>query len=237
MQALAAMTGAVMVDENVGIDLSEHGLDICGKASYVRISKQDTLIRGAAESDGREAANMRERVADMLEKAKEDYEKETLRITLSLLRNGVAIIKVGGKTELEMFERKDLYESAVAVAHASAADGVVIGGGCALLWAIPAIHDLSDMLTGDERLGAQIISKALSAPVFHIVENAGFDGSSVVAHLLEWRDPGLGFDVVTGEYCNLVSRGILDSSRSVKAAFLNAESAAQILLTAGAGVF
>ncbi len=236
MQALAAMTGAVLIDENHGLDLSCCGLDICGRAAFVKITKNETVIRGAAASDSEDAQKLRNFVSRLLREETRDYEQERLRTSMSLLNGGIAVIKVGGRSELEMFEKKELYTSAVAAVHAAIADGVLPGGGRSLLMAKPEVTALREGLTGDERLGAQIVEKALAFPVEVLASNAGWEGKSIVARLEESRDSQFGFDVVSGKFCNLLEAGILDPARAVRAAVMHAQSVADVFLTAGAAV-
>ena len=167
---------------------------------------------------------------------KEDYEREKLQGSISRLQGGIVIIKVGGLTELEMFERKYRIEDAVNATVAAVDEGVVVGGGCALLRTADEVDRVIASLEGDEKTGAQIVRAALEAPIRQIAENAGVDGSVVVEKLLENKDANFGYDALKGQFVDMMEVGIIDPVKVVKIALESAVSVSTLFLTMNAGV-
>lgn len=236
-KAIALMTGATIVTEESGLKLENCGLEVCGRADRVVVEKEQTVIQNPAGAGSEEVIKMTRQLREQIAVTKEDYELEKMNVTLSLLQGGIALITVGGISELEMFERKYRMEDAVNAVYAAVEDGVVPGGGKALISAIPAVDKLIETLEGDEKTGAKIIRKALEAPLRQIAENAGVDASVVVSKVSENPDVAFGYNALTGEYTNMLECGIIDPAKVVKNSLTNAASAAMMLLTTDAGVW
>ncbi len=224
---IAILTGGQVVSEEVGLKLDAVTLDLLGRARSVKVTKDETtIIDGAGESDqiaGRVAQIRRE-----IENSDSDYDREKLQERLAKLAGGVAVIKVGAATEVELKERKHRIEDAVRNAKAAVEEGIVAGGGVALLQA--AAKAKLDDLTGDEATGANIVFTACSAPLKQIAINAGLEGG-VVAEKVSHLDAGLGLDAATGEYVDMVKAGIIDPAKVTRSALQNAASIAALFLT------
>jgi chaperonin GroEL len=232
MDDLAIITGAKVVDPEVGLKLSEVGLEVLGQARRVVVTRDDTtIVEGAGDQDEVEARAAQIRF--QMEEVDSDWERERLQERLAKLVGGVAVIKVGAATEIELKERKGRIEDAVAAARAAAQEGIVPGGGAALLHAADSIGDLG--LTGDEATGAAIVRHACAAPVRWISANAGFEGSVVAAKVREaqW---GHGFDAEAETYCDLVAAGIIDPVKVTRSAIVNAASIARMVITTESAV-
>jgi chaperonin GroEL len=232
MDDLAVITGATVVDPDVGLQLSEVGLEVLGRARRVVVTKDDTtLVEGAG--DQADVADRAAQIRHAIEASDSDWDREKLRERLAKLVGGVAVIKVGAVTETELRERKGRIEDAVAAARAAAEEGVVPGGGAALLHAADSIGDLG--LTGDEATGVAIVRSASAAPARWIAANAGFEGSVVVAKVREaqW---GHGFDAEAETYCDLAAAGIIDPVKVTRSAIINAASIARMVITTESAV-
>ncbi|HKS52633.1 MAG TPA: chaperonin GroEL [Pseudonocardiaceae bacterium] len=232
MDDLAVITGAKVIDPEVGLKLSEVGLEVLGQARRVVVTRDDTtIVEGAGDQDEVEARAAQIRF--QMEEVDSDWERERLQERLAKLVGGVAVIKVGAATEIELKERKGRIEDAVAAARAAAQEGIVPGGGAALVHAADSIGDLG--LTGDEATGAAIVRHACAAPVRWISANAGFEGSVVAAKVREaqW---GHGFDAETETYCDLVAAGIIDPVKVTRSAIVNAASIARMVITTESAV-
>ncbi|MVU78866.1 chaperonin GroEL [Nocardia sp. ET3-3] len=224
---LAIVTGGTVVNPDLGITLREAGLDVLGKARRVVVTKDDTtIVEGAgsqADIDGRVAQLRKE-----IETTDSDWDREKLEERLAKLAGGVAVIKVGAATETELKERKYRVEDAVSSAKAAVAEGIVPGGGTALVQAAATLGALRDSLSGDEAVGVEVVRQALLAPLFWIASNAGVDGAVVVSKVTEGKD---GFNAATLTYGDLVAEGVIDPVKVTRSAVENATSVARMVLT------
>ena len=230
MGDIAALTGAEAIYKDRGIDLESVQLENLGTAKKIRISSDETIMVGG----GGKKAEIEARVAQIrfeLDKTESDYDREKLQERLAKLAGGVAQINVGAATETEMKERKDLLEDAKSATAAALAEGIVAGGGVALIRAAKALNKLADKLVGDETAGAQIIRKVLEYPLRSIAENAGYDGGVVVNRVSQMKGKTDGFNADSGKYTDLVADGVIDPAKVVKTALQNAASVASLLLT------
>ena len=226
---LAVVTGGQVVNPDVGLTLREVGLEVLGSARRVVVSKDDTVIvegGGSAEAIADRAKQLRSEI----ESTDSDWDREKLEERLAKLAGGVAVIKVGAATETALKERKESVEDAVAAAKAAVEEGIVTGGGSALLQARKALADLHASLSGDEASGVQVFSDALSAPMYWIAANAGLDGSVVVNKVAE-LPVGHGFNAATLKYGDLAADGVIDPVKVTRSAVLNAASVARMVLT------
>jgi len=224
---IAVLTGGTAITEELGLPLEKVTLEHFGGARRVRVTKDDTTLiggRGARKSIDERVAQIRVQI----ENTKSDYDKEKLEERAAKLTGGVAVVKVGGKTEAEMKSRKDLMEDALNATRAAIQEGIVPGGGVCLMRAVEAVAKLE--LAGDERFGARIIEKALEAPMRQIASNAGEDGAVVVENARE-KGKSFGFDALKGEYVDMFKAGIIDPAKVVRSALQNAASIAGLLLT------
>jgi len=229
VQDLAIVTGAEVVSGEVGLKLSDVGLEVLGKARRVTVTKDDTTIvdgGGSAEAVADRAAQLRQDI----ETTDSDWDREKLQERLAKLAGGVAVIKVGAATEIEAKERKHRIEDAVHATKAAVAEGIIAGGGAALVHASAELSALEAQLTGDEATGVAIVRRALSAPAFWIAANGGEEGAVVVNKIAE-LPVGQGYDANTGEYVDMVKAGIIDPVKVTKSAVSNAASIAGMVLT------
>jgi chaperonin GroEL len=229
LEDLAIVTGGEVVNPDVGLALREVGLEVLGSARRVVVSKDDTVIiegGGGAEAIASRAKQLRSEI----ESTDSDWDREKLEERLAKLAGGVAVIKVGAATETALKERKESVEDAVAAAKAAVEEGIVPGGGSALLHARKTLDDLRASLSGDEAAGVQVFSDALSAPLYWIAANAGLDGSVVVSKVAELK-VGHGFNAATLEYGDLAADGVIDPVKVTRSAVLNAASVARMVLT------
>ena len=226
---IAVLTGGQMLSEDLGIKLENVELAMLGRAKRIVVDKDTTTIvqgGGATRDIGARAETLRR----LIEKTTSDYDQEKLQERLAKLTGGVAIINAGAATESEMKERKDLIDDAVHATRAASAEGVVPGGGVAFLRAIEAVEATRAKARGDEKIGVDIIARALTAPTRQIVENTGEDGDVVVAELMD-KAKNVGYNAVTGEYVDMVAAGIIDPAKVARTALQNAASVAGLLLT------
>lgn len=226
---IALLTGAVVVREEEGFVLSDTPLELLGRAEKVTVSKDRTLIEGGKGDRGAIAERV-EMLRRMLAAAQDEFAVDRARERLGKLAAGVAVIRVGAATEVELKEEKRKAEDALSVMRAAVAEGVVPGGGVAYVSAVSEVEAYMDGLSGDEKAGAQIVREALKAPLRQIAENAGFDGSVAIAEVLR-RGNGTGLDVRSGEYVSMLDAGVIDSTKVTKLALENAASMAATLLT------
>ncbi len=228
LEDIATLSGGQVISEDLGIKLENVGLDMLGRAKRVRIDKENTtIIDGSGKKD-----DIKGRVAQIkaqIEETTSDYDKEKLQERLAKLAGGVAVIKVGGSTEIEVKEKKDRVDDALNATRAAVEEGVVAGGGVALLRAKKAVEALTST-NADVQAGINIVSKALEAPLRQIVENAGVEGSIVVGKLLE-KSGNFGFDAQNEEYVDMVAAGIIDPTKVVRVALQDAASVASLLIT------
>jgi len=229
LEDIAVLTGGQLISEDLGIKLENVTLDMLGKAKRVRIDKENTtVIDGAGKKkdiEGRIA-----QIKAQVEDTTSDYDKEKLQERLAKLAGGVAIIRVGGATEVEVKERKDRVEDAMHATRAAVEEGVVAGGGVALLHSIKALARLRSG-NDDQKVGIDIVRRALQTPARQIIENAGADGSVIIGKLLEKADANHGFDAQTGSYTDMVKAGIIDPTKVVRLALQGAASVAALLIT------
>ena len=230
LQDIATLTGATVVSEDIGIDLKDATLDMLGCARQVKVNKETTtIVDGAGDS-----AKIAARVATIraaIEKTTSDFDREKLQERLAKLAGGVAVIKVGAATELEMKEMKLRIEDALNATRAAVEEGIVAGGGTAYVDAIPAVKALLDTVEGDEKTGVQIIARGLEAPVKQIATNAGVDGAVVLDKIASHEGVGYGYDAYNETYCEMIKAGIVDPTKVNRSALQNAASVAAMVLT------
>ena len=234
LQDIAVLTGGTVVSDELGMALKDTTADMLGKADTVKVTKDDTILVNN-ESDKKAIADRVATIKTQIEETTSDFDREKLQERLAKLTGGVAVIKVGAATETELKEKKLRIEDALNATKAAVEEGIVSGGGVALVNVIPAVEAYVETLTGDEKTGAKIIERALEEPVRQIAENAGFEGSVVVARVKE-SDKGVGFNAATEEYMNMMDAGIVDPTKVTRSALQNAASVSAMLLTTEAAV-
>jgi chaperonin GroEL len=233
LQDIAILTGGQVVSEEVGLKLDSVGLDMVGRARKVVVTKDETtIVDGAGDAD--QIQGRVNQIRAEIEKRDSDYDREKLQERLAKLAGGVAVIKVGAATEVELKERKHRIEDAVRNAKAAVEEGIVPGGGVALVQAGKTAFDKLD-LTGDEATGANIVKVALDAPLRQIAVNAGLEGGVVVEKVRNLQ-PGHGLDAATGEYVDMLAAGIIDPAKVTRSALQNAASIAGLVLTTESAV-
>ena len=229
LKDIATLTGGQVISEELGLDLKDATIDQLGRAKSVKVEKESTVIvDGMGEKDAIEA-----RVAQIrtqIEETTSDFDREKLQERLAKLAGGVAVIRVGAATETEMKEAKLRMEDALAATKAAVEEGIIAGGGSAYIHASKKVAKLAETLAGDEKTGANIILKALEAPLFHISANAGLEGAVIINKVRE-QEPGIGFDAYKEEYVDMVKEGILDPAKVTRSSLQNATSVASTLLT------
>ena len=234
LEDIAVLTGATVISEDLGYELKETTLDMLGSAATVKVNKENTVIVGgggtAEEIESRVAA-----IKAQIEQCVSDFDREKTQERLAKMAGGVAVIKVGAATETELKERKLRIEDALNATKAAVEEGIVAGGGTALVNTIPAVAAYVEGLEGDAKTGGQIIVRALEEPVRQIAENAGYEGSVVVAQV-KGSAEGTGFNAATEEYVDMIQAGIVDPAKVTRSALQNASSASAMLLTTEAGV-
>ena len=229
LQDIAILTGGQVISEELGMDLKEATMDQLGRAKSVKVQKENTVIVDGCGD--KEAINGRvEQIKKAIDETTSDFDREKLQERLAKLAGGVAVIRVGAATETEMKEAKLRMEDALNATRAAVEEGLIAGGGSAYIHASKEVAKLADELEGDEKTGAQIILKALEAPLFHIAHNAGLEGSVIINKVRE-SEPGVGFDAYKEEYVDMVKEGILDPAKVTRSALQNATSVASTLLT------
>ena len=229
LEDIAILTGGQVISEDLGIKLENVGIDMLGRAKKIVITKEDTtIVDGAGDKKLIEARcnQLRTQVEDTTS----DYDREKLQERLAKLSGGVAVLKVGGSSEVEVKERKDRVDDALHATRAAVEEGIVPGGGAALLYAARALDDLKP-INDDQKAGINIVRRALQAPIRQIVENAGMDGAIVAGKLMESKDTNWGFDAQKMEYVNLMDAGIIDPTKVVRCALQDAASVAGLLIT------
>ena len=230
LQDIAILTGGQVISADVGLELKEAQMDMLGSARQVKITKENTTIVNGAGSSEEIKARIGQ-IKSQIEVTTSDYDKEKLQERLAKLAGGVAVIKVGAATEVEMKEKKLRIEDALNATRAAVEEGIVAGGGTAYLNAIPAVEKLLAEAEGDEKTGVQIVARALTAPVKQIAANAGIDGAVVLAKIQESGKVGYGFDAYKETYCDMIPAGIVDPTKVTRSALENAASIASVLLT------
>jgi chaperonin GroEL len=233
LQDIATLTGGELISEDLGIKLENVTVQMLGKAKKVVITKDDTtIVDGAGKKD-----DIKARIAQIkqqIEDTTSDYDKEKLQERLAKLAGGVAVIKVGGATEVEVKEKKDRVDDALNATRAAVEEGIVPGGGVALLWAAKLLKTKGD--NEDQEAGINIVRRALQAPIRQIAENAGVEGSIVVGKITDHKSPAFGYDAQNNEYGDLIAKGIIDPAKVVRTALQDAASVAGLLVTTEAGV-
>ena len=234
LEDIAVLTGGTVIASDLGYELKEVTVDMLGSAATVKVDKDNTVIVGG-NGDKEEVKARVNSIKSQIEETTSEFDKEKLQERLAKLAGGVAVIKVGAATETELKERKLRIEDALNATKAAVEEGIVAGGGVALVNAIPAVSEYVTDLTGDVKTGAAIIIRALEEPVRQIAENAGLEGSVVVAEVKK-SQKGVGFNAATEEYVDMIDAGIVDPAKVTRSALQNAASASAMLLTTEAGV-
>ena len=229
LQDIAILTGVQVISDELGLDLKEATLEQLGRAKSVKVQKESTVI---VDGEGdKEAIKARvNQIKGQIEETTSEFDREKLQERLAKLAGGVAVVRVGAATETEMKEAKLRMEDALAATKAAVEEGIIAGGGSAYIHTTKVLQELVDTLEGDEKTGAQIIMKALEAPLFHIAANAGLEGSVIINKVKE-SEVGIGFDAYKEEYVDMVKAGILDPAKVTRSALQNATSVASTLLT------
>ncbi len=234
LKDIAILTGGQVITEELGYDLKEASIDMLGNAGTVKIDKENTIIVNGAGSP-EEISNRVKQIRAQYEDTTSEFDKEKLQERLAKLTGGVAVINVGAATETEMKEKKLRIEDALNATRAAVEEGLVSGGGVALLSTTNVVVKVAESLTGDAKTGAKIIEKALEEPVRQIATNAGLEGS-VIVEKVKNSDKGIGFDALNEKYVNMIEAGIVDPTKVVRSALQNASSVASMLLTTEAAV-
>ncbi len=230
LKDIAILTGGEVITEELGLDLKDTTMMQLGRARQVVIQKENTIIvDGAGDSEAIKARVGQ--IRSQIETSTSEFDKEKLQERLAKLSGGVAVIKVGAATEIEMKEKKLRIEDALAATKAAVEEGIVAGGGTALINAIPAVKALIETLSGDEKTGADIICKALEAPLRQIALNAGLEGSVIIDKIMGAEKVGYGFDAYNEEYVDMIPAGIVDPTKVTRSALQNAASVASMVLT------
>ena len=229
LKDIAILTGGQVISEELGLELKDATMDMLGRAKSVKVQKENSVI---VDGEGEKSA-IEARVAQIraqIDETTSDFDREKLQERLAKLAGGVAVIRVGAATETEMKEAKLRMEDALNATRAAVEEGVISGGGSAYIHASKEVKKLTETLVGDEKTGAEIILKALEAPLYHISANAGLEGSVIINKVRE-SEVGTGFDALNGEYVNMIDAGILDPAKVTRSALQNATSVASTLLT------
>lgn len=229
LEDIAILTGGQVISEELGLDLKDMTLANMGRAKSVKVQKENTIIVDGAGDKNAIAARIGQ-IKKQIEDTTSEFDKEKLQERLAKMAGGVAVIRVGAATETEMKEAKLRMEDALAATRAAVEEGIIAGGGSAYIHASKKVAELAESLEGDEKTGAQIVLKALEAPLFHIAANAGLEGSVIINKVYESK-VGVGFDALKEEYVDMVEAGILDPAKVTRSALQNATSVASTLLT------
>ena len=229
LEDIAILTGGQVISSELGLELKDTTMEQLGRAKSVKVQKENTVIVDGEGSKDAIAARIAS-IKKQVEETTSDFDREKLQERLAKLAGGVAVIRVGAATETEMKEAKLRLEDALAATKAAVEEGIISGGGSAYIHASKEVAKLADKLEGDEKTGAQIVLKALEAPLFHIAANAGLEGSVIINKVKE-SEVGIGYDALKDEYVNMVDAGILDPAKVTRSALQNATSVASTLLT------
>ena len=230
LKDIAILTGGEVITEELGLDLKETQISQLGRAKQVKVSKENTIIvDGYGESDAIKARVSE--IRNAIENTTSEFDKEKLQERLAKLSGGVGVIKVGAATEVEMKEKKLRIEDALAATKAAVEEGIVAGGGTALVNAMPAVKALVETLEGDEKTGAKIVLRALEEPVRQIALNAGLEGSVIIDNINRSGKVGYGYDAYSEKYCDMIESGIVDPAKVTRSALQNAASVASMVLT------
>jgi chaperonin GroEL len=234
LKDIAILTGGQVISEELGLDLKETTMEQLGRAKSVKVQKENTVIVDGL-GDKAEIQSRIAQIRNQIAETTSDFDREKLQERLAKLAGGVAVIRVGAATETEMKEAKLRMEDALAATKAAVEEGIIAGGGSAYIHASKKVAELVATLEGDEKIGGQVILKALEAPLYHIAANAGLEGSVIINKVRE-SEPGVGFDALNEKYVNMVEAGILDPVKVTRSALQNASSVASTLLTTEAVV-
>ena len=236
LRDIATLTGGEVVTSELGLELKDAGIAQLGRARQVKVTKENTIIVDGA-GDKQAIADRVNQIRSALEITTSEFDKEKLLERLAKLAGGVAVIKVGAATEVEMKEKKLRIEDALNATKAAVEEGIVAGGGVALINVMDAVEAVVDSLEGDEKTGATIVLKSLSAPMKQIADNAGLDGAVIISKIRESGKVGYGFDAYKEEYCDMLSHGIVDPAKVTRSALQNASSIASTVLTTESVVY
>ena len=230
LRDIAILTGGQVISEELGLELKEATVDMLGQAHQVKVDKENTTIIDGA-GDKEEIKNRVNQIKAQIAETTSDYDREKLQERLAKLAGGVAVIQVGAATEIEMKERKMRIEDALAATRAAVEEGIVPGGGVALLNAINSVCGLVDKTSGDAKTGVQIVLRAMEEPMRQIAVNAGIDGAVIIENIRRSGKTGYGYDALKGEYVDMIERGIIDPTKVTRSALQNAASVAAMVLT------
>jgi len=228
LEDIAVLTGGKVISEEVGFKLENATIDMLGRAKRVVVDKENTTIIDGAGSEADIAGRVKQ-IRSQIEETKSDYDREKLQERLAKLVGGVAVVKVGAATETEMKEKKARVEDALHATRAAVEEGIVPGGGVALLRCLPALEKLK--LDGEQQFGVNIVRRALEEPLRQIADNAGAEGSIVINKVCSKKDAAYGFDAATDTYCDMLQAGIIDPTKVTRSALQNAASVAGLMLT------
>lgn len=229
LKDIAVLTNGTVISDELGLELKDVTMEQLGRAKSVKVQKETTVIvdgLGDKEEIAARVAQIKHQIAETTS----EFDKEKLQERLAKLAGGVAVIRVGAATETEMKEAKLRMEDALNATRAAVEEGIIAGGGSAYIHASKKVAKMAEELEGDEKTGANIILKALQAPLFHIAANAGLEGS-VIINKVEEQEVGFGFDALNGKYVNMIEAGIIDPAKVTRSALQNATSVASTLLT------
>ena len=229
LQDIAILTGGQVISEDLGMKLESVTIDMLGRAKKVSITKDNTTVVDGAGSKAEIEARVGQ-IRTQIEETTSDYDKEKLQERVAKLAGGVAVIRVGGMTEIEVKERKDRVDDALNATRAAVQEGIVVGGGVALIQAAKVLHDLKGA-NSDQQNGISIVRRALEAPLRQIAENAGVDGAVVAGKIRESNDPSFGFNAQTEEYGDMFAFGVIDPAKVTRTALEDAASIASLLIT------
>ena len=235
LRDIAILTGAEVITSELGLELKDTSLAELGRATQVKVNKENTIIVGGM-GDKAAIADRVNQIRQAIETTTSEFDKEKLLERLAKLAGGVAVIKVGAATEVEMKEKKLRIEDALNATKAAVEEGIVAGGGTALINVIPAVETVVNSLEGDEKTGARIVAKSLEAPMKQIADNAGLDGAVIISKIRESGKVGYGFDAYREVYCDMLEEGIVDPAKVTRCALQNAASIASTVLTTEAVV-
>ena len=230
LQDIAILTGGQVVSSELGFELKDTEITMLGRARQVKISKENTIIVGGA-GDSAAIKNRIGQIRNQIETTTSEFDREKLQERLAKLSGGVAVIKVGAATEIEMKEKKLRIEDALSATKAAVEEGIVAGGGVALINSIPAVKDLLDTVDGDVKTGVAIVLNALEAPIRQIAYNAGLEGSVIVDKIVSSGKANYGFDAYNEVYTDMLEAGIVDPTKVTRSALQNAASVASMVLT------
>ncbi|MBQ4434951.1 MAG: chaperonin GroEL, partial [Clostridia bacterium] len=230
LQDIAILTGGTVISTELGIELKDAKMDMLGTARQVKVDKENTtIVEGAGQKEDIQARI--QQIKAQIAETKSDYDREKLQERLAKLAGGVAVIHVGAATEIEMKERKLRIEDALAATRAAVEEGIVPGGGVALLNVTKKVAEEQSKYQGDAKTGVQIVLRAMEEPLRQIAMNAGIDGSVIIENIRRSRKSGYGYDALKGEYIDMIERGIIDPTKVTRSALQNAASVAAMVLT------